>query len=184
MGIVEALKTKTIFELSIPDKIKVLICLMQQMLSYAAVRDEVDDRFIELSDAKYELRQHRIDENKRIKQMEEAEKLKRKEERMAQKEAELKEKESLNNQKEEELKDKENQSKDTTGKKIEPAATKKVDPVETTVHLTDRQREAIQSQKEKEGKEKQLTEKIIELQMKAGPVCLGRDRAYRRYWVL
>ena len=46
--------------------------------------------------------------------MEEAEKLKRKEERMAQKEAELKEKESLNNQKEEELKDKENQSKDTT----------------------------------------------------------------------
>ena len=47
--IVEALKTKTIFELSIPDKIKVLICLMQQMLSYAAVRDEVDDRFIELS---------------------------------------------------------------------------------------------------------------------------------------
>ena len=32
-------------------------------------------------------------------------------------------------------------------------------------------------------KEKELTEKIIELQMKAGPVCLGRDRAYRRYWV-
>merc|ERR1712183_1162268 len=90
--VVEALRTKTVFELSIADKIKVLVCLMQQMLSYAAIRDEVDDRFIELSDAKYELRQHKIDENKRIKQMEEAEKLKRKEERMAQKGAELKEK--------------------------------------------------------------------------------------------
>lgn len=62
--IVEALKTKTVFELSIADKIKVLVCLMQQMLSFAATRDEVDDRFIELSDAKFELRQHRIDENK------------------------------------------------------------------------------------------------------------------------
>ena len=66
--------------------------------------------------------------------------------------------------------------------------------------MTDRQREAIQSQKEKEEKEKQrkedikrseafvkereLANKILELQMKAGPVCLGRDRAYRRYWVL
>ena len=37
-----------------------LVCLMQQMLSFAATRDEVDDRFIELSDAKFELRQHRI----------------------------------------------------------------------------------------------------------------------------
>ena len=66
--------------------------------------------------------------------------------------------------------------------------------------MTDRQKEAIQSQKEKEEKEKQrkedikrseafvkereLANKILELQMKAGPVCLGRDRAYRRYWVL
>ena len=29
-----------------------------------------------------------------------------------------------------------------------------------------------------------MTEKISELQMKAGPQCLGRDRAYRRYWVV
>merc|ERR1712066_362003 len=77
--------------------------------------------------------------------------------------------------------------------------TKKVTP-EIPVILTDRQREAIQSQKEKEekerdkkelikrseayNKEKELTEKISELQMKAGPQCLGRDRAYRRYWVV
>ena len=41
-----------------------------------------------------------------------------------------------------------------------PAAAKKVEPVDTTAHLTDRQKEAIQSQKEKEEKEKQRKEDI------------------------
>lgn len=67
-------------------------------------------------------------------------------------------------------------------------------------HLTDRQKEAIVAQKEKEekdrqkkedrkkseamAKEKELLTKIAELQVKTGPVCLGRDRAYRRFWIL
>merc|ERR1712029_505880 len=70
--ILEALTTHTVYELSLDDKMKILMCLMQQVLSYASVRDEIDEKFMELSDAKYELRTHQIAENKRIKQLEEA----------------------------------------------------------------------------------------------------------------
>ena len=182
--ILEALTNKTVYELSIDDKMKILMCLMQQVLSYASVRDDIDEKFMELSDAKYELRSHQIAENKRIKQLEEAEKAKRREERIAKKEGELKTDEN----KMEEAKDE---------VKKEP---KKEEPEADDAHLTERQREAIRAQKEKENKEKQkqedikrseafvkereLVERIADLQMKAGPQCLGRDRAYRRYWVL
>ena len=183
--ILEALTNKTVYELSIDDKMKILMCLMQQVLSYASVRDEIDEKFMELSDAKYELRTHQIAENKRIKQLEEAEKAKRREERIAKKEGELKKDEN----KTEEAKD-----------EVKKEPTKKEDDEADVAHLTERQREAIRAQKEKENKEKQkqedikrseafvkereLIERIAELQMKAGPQCLGRDRAYRRYWVL
>ena len=50
--------------------------------------------------------------------MEEAEKLKRKEERMRQQEENLRQRENQNNQKEEELKEKENQNKDPVSFKI------------------------------------------------------------------
>ena len=50
--------------------------------------------------------------------MEEAEKLKRKEERMRQQEENLRQRENQNNQKEEELKEKENQNKDAVSFKI------------------------------------------------------------------
>ena len=175
--ILEALASKMVYQLSLDDKMKILHCLMNQILSYATVRDEVDERFNDLVEAKYELRTHQINENKRIRQNDELRRQKLKEERIQMKEDALKEKE---NKKE---KIEENIAKD-----------------EALAHLTDRQREAIQAQKEKEErdtqrkedikrseahvKERELLNKVKELQKKSVPQCLGRDRAYRRYWVL
>ena len=66
--------------------------------------------------------------------------------------------------------------------------------------MTDRQREGIQAQKDKEEREKQrkeeikrseayvkereLRNRVAEMANSFGPECLGRDRAYRRYWKL
>merc|ERR1711936_645423 len=84
--ILEALSTKMIYQLSLDEKMKILHCLMNQILSYATVRDEIDERFNDLLEAKADLRGHITEENKRQRQVEEAERLKRKEERIQKKE--------------------------------------------------------------------------------------------------
>ena len=43
--ILEALTTKTVYELSIDDKIKIMQCLMQQILNYASIRDEIGEYY-------------------------------------------------------------------------------------------------------------------------------------------
>merc|ERR1712060_997333 len=80
--IVEALTTHTVYELNIDEKLKLLNCLMYQILSFATVRDEIDEKFNELREAKEELRQHQIGENKRQRLVEEAVKAKKKEEKL------------------------------------------------------------------------------------------------------
>ena len=41
--ILEALATKMVYQLSFDEKMKILHCLMNQILSYATVRDEIDE---------------------------------------------------------------------------------------------------------------------------------------------
>ncbi|CAB4064626.1 BAZ1A [Lepeophtheirus salmonis] len=80
--ILDALSKKTVFELSIQDKLKVLTCLCDQILSFANVRDEIDDRFHTFSENKTELRNHQLIENRRLRQIEESKKAKSKEEKL------------------------------------------------------------------------------------------------------
>ena len=42
--ILSAMQSQTVFDLSIGDKLKVLGCLMHQMMSFAEFRDELDAR--------------------------------------------------------------------------------------------------------------------------------------------
>merc|ERR1712020_342331 len=111
MGIIEALTSHTVYELNVGEKIKILNCLMYQILSFATVRDEIDEKFNELREAKEELRQHQIGENKRQRLVEEAVKAKKREEFMQKKEENLKaqEKESQQKQNKEDIKGKENE---------------------------------------------------------------------------
>ncbi len=195
--ILEALTSKTVFELSVSEKIKIMLCLMYQILSFASVRDVIDDRFMELTEAKMELRSHQIAENKRQKAVEEAEKQKRKEMRLQKKEEELKAQE--NKKQEEDKGEEKGASKPEEKPKKEEKPVKK-DDILPDAHLTERQRLAIQSQKEKEEKRKLkeeelkreeayeteqcLLDRIADLQKACGISFLGRDRAYRRFWAL
>ena len=56
--ILEALSSKTVYELTVDEKIKVLTCLMHQVVSFTTPRDEIDEKFNELQEAKSELRNH------------------------------------------------------------------------------------------------------------------------------
>ena len=196
--IVEALTTHTVYELNIDEKIKLLNCLMYQILSFATVRDEIDEKFNELREAKEELRQHQIGENKRQRLVEEAVKAKKREEFMQKKEEKLKAQEK-ENQAKQNKDDKSKTEKLVNGDATDSKEAKKESETPPEVYMTERQRLAIQTQKEKEEKELQkkeeilksqahetervLSDRISDLTAKSGRTFLGRDRAYRRYWV-
>ncbi|XP_059088369.1 bromodomain adjacent to zinc finger domain protein 1A-like [Tigriopus californicus] len=174
--ILEALTRRTVFELSCQDKLKILTVLMQQILTYATVRDEIDEKLNEYHEAKSELREHKIAENKRQRILEESEKQRKKEEKGKKKDTDSKAQENAL----------------PNGKEEHP-------PTENNIPLTERQRLALQTQKEKEEKdrirkeeikrseawerEEELKGQVFELQFNAGMNLLGRDRAYRRYWM-
>ncbi|KAK2707515.1 bromodomain adjacent to zinc finger domain protein 1A-like [Artemia franciscana] len=63
--ILQRLATHTVFELSMGDKLKVLKCLMLQILTYAATRDELEDRFNQLHSSRNEVRNLQAAEKKR-----------------------------------------------------------------------------------------------------------------------
>merc|ERR1739848_426342 len=114
---------------------------------------------------------HLIEENKRQRQVDEAEKAKRREERLQKKEDELKAQENQ----------KTNAAEDADKKEVSEAPPPAPAPPPEAL-MTDRQREGIQAQKDKE--EREIRNRVAELANKFGPQCLGRDRAYRRYWKL
>merc|ERR1712083_511105 len=140
--ILEALSTKMVYQLSLDEKMKILHCLMNQIMGYATVRDEIDEKFNDMVEAKADLRAHFIEENKRQRQVDEAEKAKRKEERLQ--------------KKEDEIKAQENNQKTTTSDNVDGGenSEKKVEADTNAVQippellLTDRQREGIQAQKD------------------------------------
>ena len=193
--VLEALSSKTVYELSISDKIKILTCLMYQILSFASIRDDIEERFIELTEAKSDLRAHQIAENRRLRDEDEARRAKKREERLQKKEEDVAKKDDQ----EPEKKEKEGNNEAEEAKEEKKKKKPKEEPF-PEAHLTERQRLAIQSQKEKEekerqrkeeikksealGKEQNLAEKVAELQSKAALTFLGRDRAYRRFWVI
>merc|ERR1712226_1224597 len=161
--IVEALTSRTVYELNVDEKIKVLNCLMYQILSFATVRDEIDEKFNELKEAKEEMRQHQIGKNKRQRLVEEAVKAKKREEFMQKKEEKLKAQEKENQQKQNKD-DKSKNEKLVNGDSTDAKDSKKESETPPEVYMTERQRLAIQTQKEKEEKELQKKEEILKSQ--------------------
>lgn len=63
--ILKALAIHNVVQLSINDKIKIISCLMNQILTYADVRDVIEDRIEKVRQTKSELKSARIAEKKR-----------------------------------------------------------------------------------------------------------------------
>lgn len=168
--IISSLHEKSVFELGITEKLKILGAMMNQMLTFAGVRDELDNRMESIHETKAELKAANAEENKRLNELDKERIRKKKEEKEKEKEKKLIE---------EENKDK----KDTAG----------------APNLTTRQQEKAIVAKEKEEldkqilkdkkredfleREAQLMSALSEYQRNVSIQCLGRDRAFRRFWV-
>ena len=72
--IIASLKERSVFELSVSDKLKIMNSMVNQMLSFVGVRDEVDIRNEAALEARQELKECKAEENKRIKEYEKEEK--------------------------------------------------------------------------------------------------------------
>ena len=79
--LVENLKTKAVFELSISEKLKILSVLMNQVLTYASVRDIIDDSLEKLKEVKNEYRLQKMSDLKQEREDIAAIKLKQKEDK-------------------------------------------------------------------------------------------------------
>ncbi|XP_016840706.1 bromodomain adjacent to zinc finger domain protein 1A isoform X2 [Nasonia vitripennis] len=75
--ILRALSHRNMCEFDLKDRLTVVICLMNQLLTFASIRDVIDERYEKLFQAKKELKSFIIAEQK--KEKEEREKLKEKE---------------------------------------------------------------------------------------------------------
>lgn len=63
--IIKSLATHNVVQLSINDKLKILSCLMNQLLTYADVRDVIDQRLEQSKQAHADLKSMRVAERKR-----------------------------------------------------------------------------------------------------------------------
>merc|ERR1712242_126881 len=68
--ILASLQDKSVFELGVTDKLKVLTAMMNQMLTFAGVRDELDNRMENIFETRMELRSCNAEENKRLLELE------------------------------------------------------------------------------------------------------------------
>ena len=101
--VLSSLQSKSLFELSVTDKLKLLTVMMQQMLTFAGVRDEIETRMESMLDAGKELREAQAEENKRLARNHAENVKRRKEERLKMQEKNLKEAENKKNEKEKKL---------------------------------------------------------------------------------
>merc|ERR1712106_199405 len=68
--ILASLNEKSLFDLSVSEKLKILTCMMNQMVSFAGVKDEIDARYDSLFESRAELKESTIEENKRLRELE------------------------------------------------------------------------------------------------------------------
>merc|ERR1719193_1757273 len=214
--IIESLRERSVFELSVSEKLKVLVCMVNQMLSFAGVRDEIDTRNENVWETRVELRKCRAEGNKRIKEHEVEEKRIAKEERKKLLEEKMKEIEAKKQNKNKALEDRLKKEENSSSSQKEPeqvvkkSPEKKEEKVDEGPRMTSRQmnlmkekekeREAmILKEKEAEAayrdlgedakredfmeREREIQERLVNFKSKFGLHCLGRDRAFRRFWV-
>jgi len=197
--ILASLHEKSIFDLGVTEKTKLLIAMMNQMLSFAGVRDEIDTRMENFFEARQELKDATTEENKRLRELKQEEWNRVKEERQKVMEERLKEAESKKNEREKKLVEDEKKEVIETKKEEDAPAPRPTRQQEAALTLTARQQEAALAAKEKEEQDKLMEEEnlkadwvvreaklnnaISEYQRGYSVQCLGRDRAFRRFWV-
>lgn len=160
--ILKKLETMNVYELEPEDKLKILSNLCHQLMSQVRFRDLIEDNWQKLAQLKAQLRDLQTEENRRIRE-ETSERWKKKMQDKAKEKTRL-----------EEIKTNVQQS----GRSAENA--KLLDDIETAKQLQYSNKKRDEFIK----KEKHILDEINQCQSKCCMSSLGKDRYYRRYWVL
>lgn len=182
---IKALATQTIFDLTIEQKLKVLNVLVGQILTYASVRDILEENVEKLKEAKNQIRQHKLEGLRKAKEEEAA---------IIQEKREKKQKERERIVKEMEKRAAEAAAAggpvvngDVAKEKEEP------EEEEMEEEEEDEEEKAERLEKEEKNKERKRSEfvkretelitQMFEMASGVSIYSLGQDRAYRRYWI-
>ncbi|XP_026164186.1 bromodomain adjacent to zinc finger domain protein 1A isoform X1 [Mastacembelus armatus] len=202
-ALLKRLSCTAVYDLTTGEKLRILQALVGKLLTLASSRDLIEDCVDEQKAARQELREIRAEQHRREREeaahrvrLRKEEKLREQEQRLREKEEKLKEQEvkgklqtnSNETPAEQHIEDEEGQnsssSKKMKGKvqqKEEPQRQATSDPKPSSCPPTSLTAEELEKEQEKV---RELQERI---QKAAACTCLlplGRDRLYRRYWLL
>lgn len=160
-SILKKLETMNVYELDPEDKLKILTSLCHQLMSQVRLRDLIEDNWSKLTQLRAQLRDLQTEENRRLRE-EQSERWKKKLQEKAKEKARL-----------EEIKTNVQKTSSNSNRKDE-------DDLETAKQLqySNKKREEFLK------KEKHILDEINQLQAKCCMSSIGKDRYYRRYWVV
>jgi len=172
--LLEKLLTTTVFELHVEEKLAVMQALMQQMLTYAGVRDRLEESYEKVQEARASLKDLQRAQTKKERQ-------RQREKIAARKEHRQKQLEQKSKQKEQKLM---NLVGGGGAAKEEPEVEEEGEDEEERAEREEAEERAREKERaEHTKKEAEVEEQILSLSSKVNPRPLGVDRAFRRYWM-
>ncbi|XP_060068944.1 bromodomain adjacent to zinc finger domain protein 1A-like [Ylistrum balloti] len=183
-AILKNLSSFCVFDLEPDDKLKILRVLIQQILTYAATRDTIEDNYERLRQLKSDLKQMQWSEHRREREEAAIRYKRRQEERMMEREKMEQKRLKKMQLYEERLRLQE------SGLPVPPLPEEEDDETDVIRSEQEKEQERLQEEEEEANKkaefglqEKEMIDSISRLQHASQTYPLGRDRLYRRYWV-
>ncbi|XP_071533691.1 bromodomain adjacent to zinc finger domain protein 1A isoform X2 [Panulirus ornatus] len=178
--IIKSLATQTIFDLPLVHKLKILSVLIGQILTYASVRDIIEDNMEKLREMKNKLRLHQFTQIRKEKELNAARLQEKRDRKQKERERLLKEAE------------KKAAAAAMTGEPDKPIEVEEEEDEEEEEE-EDEIGKAAREEKEEKNKEarrqdflkreRELMQQVLSVAQGVNATPLGQDRAYRRYWL-
>ncbi|XP_069952851.1 bromodomain adjacent to zinc finger domain protein 1A [Cherax quadricarinatus] len=179
--IIKSLATQTIFDLPLVYKLKILSVLVAQILTYASVRDIIDDNIEKLREVKNKLRLHQLAQIKKEKEINSARLQEKRERKQKERDRLLREAE------------KKAAAAAMTGEADNPIELDEDEEEDDDEEEEDESEKAAREEKEEKNKEarkqdflkreRELMQQVLNMAQGVNCTPLGQDRAYRRYWL-
>ncbi|XP_034001977.1 bromodomain adjacent to zinc finger domain protein 1A, partial [Trematomus bernacchii] len=182
-ALMKRLSSCSVYDLTPGEKLRILQALVGKLLTLASCRDVIEDCVEDQRSSRQELREIRAEQHKREREEAAYKVRQRKEEKLREQEQRLKEREGANSETPDEKhteEDEEQNSSSNKTTKVNQQMTSDLKPASCPPpsSLT------AEEQEEEQEKVQQLQQRIQKAASCTSLQPLGRDRLYRRYWLL
>ncbi|XP_068208965.1 bromodomain adjacent to zinc finger domain protein 1A [Palaemon carinicauda] len=178
--VVKSLTSRTIFDVPLVDKLKILNVLIGQILTYASARDIIDDNIEKLKEMKNKLRLDQLAQMRKEREIHAARVQEKRERRQKEVEKRIKEAE------------KKAAAQAMTGEPDKPVdldleEEEEEEEEDDKEDLANREERELKNKEQRRQeflkKERDLLQQILNTAKGVNIAPLGQDRAYRRYWL-